>query len=112
METLGPADFEGARLRRPGTVVVCFEATWCGFCHRFVPTFVAKEGKLPATLALADISNEENPLWELFGIEVVPALIAFREGSAVWRIDSPLMVGLDDRALRTMEERLRAPSSG
>ncbi|MCI4346924.1 MAG: thioredoxin family protein [Thermoplasmata archaeon] len=112
MEQLTPTDFDGARLHRPGTVVVCFWASWCGFCRRFLPSFVAKEGRVGATLALASVEEDENPLWEVFQIEAIPTIIAFREGALVWRIDSPLMVGLDDRALTTMEERLRAPPTG
>jgi thioredoxin len=109
MEELTEAEFDGPRLRRPGTVVVCFWATWCGFCHRFLPKFNARDGKGPVPLARADISDEENPLWERFQIEVVPALIAFRDGAIAWRIDSPLGVGLDDEALTTMDARLRSP---
>lgn len=106
MEQLTPADFDGVQLRRPRRYAVCFHATWCGFCRRFLPAFRERDGRLGGRLAEADISDEENPLWGRFGIEVVPALRGFEDGTLAWAVDSPLGVGLDARALATLEERL------
>jgi thioredoxin 1 len=106
MEELTLTAFDGDRLLRPGRVAVCFHATWCGFCLRFLPKFRARDGQLGGELALADLSDEENPLWDRFGIEVVPAILGFEDGALVWRIDSPMGVGLSERAVATMAEKL------
>lgn len=112
MEELGLAEFDGDRLRRPGRYAVCFHATWCGFCRRFLPLFRARDGQLGGTLALADISEESNPLWERFGIDVVPAIRGFEDGRLTWRIDSPLGIGLSAAAMASVAERLGPGRSG
>ena len=106
MEELDLSAFDGVRLQRPGRYAVCFHATWCGFCRRFLPKFESPDGRLGGRLALVDISDEENPLWERFGIEVVPAVLGFEDGALAWRIDSPMGVGLTEQAVATMAERL------
>ncbi len=82
---------------------VAFLAEWCGFCRRFAPQF-AQLVVPSAHFAVADLSNEENPLWERFGVEAVPTVLVFRDGALVLRADGRLGEGLD----RTDLERIRA----
>ncbi len=49
--------------------------------------------------ALADLSDLENPLWEEFGIDVVPSVMVFKEGELVYRKDGVLGRGLPDNAM-------------
>jgi thioredoxin 1 len=107
VEELTPTDFEGDRLGRPGAFLVLFDASWCPFCRRFRPRFFARDGTFPATLAHADLSDESNPLWESFAIEVVPTLVAFQDGAPVHRWDGISMVGLDDAHLDRAAEFFR-----
>jgi thioredoxin len=99
METLSPADFDGRRLSRPGTWVVAFLADWCPFCVRFQPEFEPIDGTGPFSVAVADVSSEESPLWDDLGIEVVPALVVFRDGQVVYGVQSDPGVGLPPGAL-------------
>jgi len=87
VEVLGEPAFDGARLRRPGRWAVAFVADWCPFCRRFRPRFEALAGALPCSLAFADVTSEESPLWDVFGIEVIPTVVAFQDGAVVGRVD-------------------------
>lgn len=94
MHSLTPADFADRRLKSPRTTLVLFYATWCPFCRRFDPIFDAAEGKVGCEFARADISDEDNPLWDLFRIHHVPTVIAFDRGKEFARKDSPGGIGL------------------
>ncbi len=102
MESVGPEEFRGGRLERPGRIVVCAAARWCPFCRAFRPRFEAREGTQPFALGWADLSEMENPLWELWRIEVVPTLLAFDDGRPVGRIDGRPLAGLDEDDLDRM----------
>ena len=98
MRTLDPSAFEGERLvSEAGLVAVCFHADWCGFCARFLPLFEACGRRAPIPFALADLSSEDDPRWEAFGVQVVPTVILFKGGKPVWRADAPLGVGLFEK---------------
>lgn len=95
---LGPDDFHGARLNRLGTWAVAFLADWCPFCRGFGPKLFAipREG---FEVARADVSPADSPLWDIFGIEVIPTVIVFRNGSAIFRADGRFGEGLDSSDL-------------
>lgn len=58
-----------------GRVAVLFVADWCGYSHRFHLHFKkVKEGWI------VDISDEEDPLWDLHHVSVVPTVILFKDG--------------------------------
>lgn len=94
MQRLAAADFDGIRLRDPAPYAVLFSADWCPFCRRFLPQFQAIEQTLQARIALADLTDLDNPWWETFEIEVVPSILGFRGGNLVWRVDGVRSVGL------------------
>ncbi len=85
LESIGPEAFNGPRLARPGTWAVGFLADWCPFCRDFEPTFAALAAQPGLSLLVADLTDVESPLWDLFRIEVVPSVIVFRDGEAVFR---------------------------
>lgn len=63
-----------------GRVPVMFMADWCGYCARFLPQFrQMNEG------VVVDISDEDDPLWSFYDIEVVPTVILFEDGEPVKR---------------------------
>ncbi len=106
MESVAPQDFRGERLERPGTWAVSFLASWCPFCRAFRPKFEGFSTPPGVRLAVADLSEDSNPLWESLGIEVVPTLIVFREGTRVWRRDGQGGVGLGAADLEAMRRAL------
>ncbi len=99
LEVLRAEDFDGTRLKRPGVYAVCFGATWCPPTRAFVPKFVARNGRLPARLAMADITEWEDPLWDSFHIEITPTMMVFRDGDLVARFNGRRMVGLRESDL-------------
>jgi thiol-disulfide isomerase/thioredoxin len=101
LERLGPEAFERLELRRSGVWAIAFLADWCPYCREFVPGFAALGGH-SFGVAVADVTSIESPLWERFGIEVVPTVIVFRDGVAGFRADGRYMEGLDANDLRAI----------
>jgi thioredoxin 1 len=101
---LQQSDFDGDRLKTPGVLAIVFYATWCPYCRGFYPEFQRALDSKRASWAEVDISDFDNPLWETFGINIVPSIILFKDGQAVFRID-----GVQGRGLskRNIEETLQ-----
>lgn len=99
VEVLQAGDFEGTCLEREGDYAVCFAAAWCLPTRRFVPKFLSRNGRLPAKLALADISELSSPLWDSFQIKITPTMLAFRNGNSIGRFAGRRFVGLREADL-------------
>lgn len=58
-----------------GRVAVMFTADWCGYSHRFYPHFKRfREGWI------VDVSDEDDPLWDIHRLRVVPTVLLFENG--------------------------------
>lgn len=99
MEKLGADAFDGERLRREGTWIVAFLADWCPFCRRFQSPYERLAPDDGFRVAVGDVTSEESRLWDVFRIEVVPTLVVFRDGQAVFRADGILGEGLPAEAI-------------
>lgn len=108
---LGPADFNGKRLKKTGTLAVLFAAEWCPFCRRFSPVFESALDQKGMPRAVADLSDLENPLWETFDIDVVPTVMVFKEGEVVYRKDGVLGQGLTEDVMSEVVERTQITRS-
>lgn len=106
MERLGADAFDGLRLRREGRWVVCFAADWCPFCRAFLPQLARHRFPAGTGVAMADLTDEEDPRWTTFEVEVVPTLALFENGDLVGRWDGRLGQGLGALELRALSERL------
>lgn len=106
LEVLGPADFDGDRLRRQGRYVVTFGATWCSPTRHFVPKFKEWSKEVDAIPAIADITELESPLWDVFRIKITPTVVCFLDGSAAFRSDGRRWIGIRARDLRSVAEFL------
>ena len=109
--TVGPEAFEGHRPRVRGPVVVAFLADWCPFCRAFAPEFRALAAEEKAAFLVADVSDEASPLWDRFGVEIVPTVIVFRDGTTVFRADGVPGRGLGPEALDGVRRALHRPAS-
>ena len=106
MERWGAEAFDGDRLRRTGTWAVAFLADWCPFCRSFAPKFAALETGGVAKLAVADVTDEESPLWDRFEVKVVPTVIVFRDGAPASRHNGRLARGLGERDLAAISAEI------
>ena len=106
MERVGADAFDAGRLKRPGTWIVGFLADWCPFCRSFLPHLDSLRSPEGLGVLLADVTDEESPLWEAFGIDVVPTVVVFRDGAPVYRRDGRLGRGLGPEDLRAIRASL------
>jgi hypothetical protein len=54
-----------------------------------------KTAELSVEKAMGDVTDEESALWDDFKLNVVPTMVLFRDGEAVWRRDGTRHVGLN-----------------
>jgi thioredoxin 1 len=110
MLSLKLSDFSGTRLIDSRNILALFYASWCPFCRSFLGIFESTMiRKTNPQGALVDISDENNPLWETFKVDIVPTLIGFRDGVTIVRKDGVAGAGLRTTdlqdALRKLEKR-------
>ncbi|MBS7614198.1 thioredoxin family protein [Candidatus Bathyarchaeota archaeon] len=103
-----PSDFVGKRLLKKERVLAIFYADWCPFCRRIYPYLRSLSPGSHYAVYRVDMSDEDNDLWDSFGIVVVPTLIAFDEGEEFWRADGVPMVGLKIDDFRKADSVLKA----
>jgi hypothetical protein len=104
LEVLLTADFPAGRLDRPGTYVVCFAAEWCPVTRRFMSRYVPLKAVLSVQVAIADITNRDDPLWDVFQVRITPSIIVFRDGTLVQRFDGRRFLGVTNGDLTTLRE--------
>ena len=87
METIvNVNNFEEEVLKAQGKVLVDFWATWCGPCRMLAPTVSAIAEKYAGKVKVCKCDIDENiPLAEKYGIEVIPTLVVFENGAEVTR---------------------------
>lgn len=94
-------------------MVVLFTAQWCPFCREFAPLFDSAREENGVTKAVADLTDQDNPLWEIFEVSVVPTLVVFRDGVPALRKDGMLGRGLPrDAMTKIMKELAEAHKIG
>jgi len=107
-EVENPEAFEREVLRSPEPIVVMFWAEWCPFCRRFRPAFDAAAAAAEGQFAVVRLDDEDNPLWDTYGVEVVPSLAFFRGGAIAARKDGRLGRGLTEAELAAFLHLVRA----
>jgi thiol-disulfide isomerase/thioredoxin len=83
-------------LKKSQKAAVLFYADWCPFCRAFKPKFEAYAKKTDIKLLEANISEESNPLWDKYGVNVVPTVVVFSKGKQLVRADGKAGVGLSE----------------
>lgn len=83
------------------TVLALFYSTWCPYCMRFFPAFENQTAELGFESVVHVILDDENdPLWDEYGIAAVPTVIYFEAGKVAKRLDARLGLGLNESALQ------------
>lgn len=90
-----PDEFREAVVEAEGPVLALFHAVWCGYCQEFLPRFRGRDTH-PIKKVEVDLSEEMNPLWDTYAIEVVPTLILFEGERIRGRADGVLGKGLTE----------------
>jgi thioredoxin 1 len=98
-------NFSEKILKSSRPTVTLFSTTYCPFVSSFDRIF--EEYKSPIyEFAKVDITDDDNPLWERYDIEVVPTLIAFKDGKEIGRKDAALGVGLSEEDLKDLLQEI------
>jgi thioredoxin-like negative regulator of GroEL len=80
--------------------LVLFHATWCPYCQHFAPVFADAAAAATDWVGVeAVIDDEDNPLWDEYGIDVVPTVILFEAGRPARRVDAHHGLGLSKHDL-------------
>ncbi|MDD5555723.1 MAG: thioredoxin family protein [bacterium] len=73
-----------------------FVMSGCPFCRRFIPEFESyarrREGEIEAVTVVLD--DDASPLWDRYGISVVPTVLRLEEGTVTARLDGRPGAGL------------------
>ena len=99
VETIDGRKLKQTLARGRGRFLVLFTASWCGYCRRL------REDMLQVRLGLrtveVDVSDEEDPAWDDWHVEIVPTAVLFRDGTEVSR-RTPTIRGLSLDDLRAL----------
>ena len=95
------------QLRQSGKVLALFYASWCPFCRNFLPIFTKHAQHINSAVCIrVRIDENENPLWDEYSFEAVPAVILFEKGQLVKRLDSHLGKGLNEAQFKNWSKTL------
>lgn len=93
-------------------MAVLFVASWCPFCRQFRPAFESEAKRSGVSWASADISDDDNVLWDTFDIEIVPTIVLFKDGKPVFRRDGVRGQGLSLGAIRETIDNVKLVGRG
>ena len=90
IQKVAGSELQDVLAKQAGPTPVMFWADWCGFCARFLPAYRARGEGSDKPFLLVDISDEDDPAWDTYRIEVVPTVIVFRDGKPAARVGGVL----------------------
>ena len=93
--------------------LILFYADWCYYCKSFIPIFENSIKNLNDNTVLfggVKLNEDENPLWDKYGINAVPTLIAFSKNKIQDRRDAKKGVGLTRRDIEAILSNIGAKS--
>lgn len=88
-------------------IIVMFYATYCGYCKSFALIFEEYSQDYDFVFAKSDITNDDNPLWNVYKMELVPTLIAFKQGKVITRRDALQGIGLNEDDIKTLIQEIQ-----
>lgn len=72
------------------TVLLDFWAPWCVYCRRIAPALDKIAEQFEGEVVVAKVNVDEQPeIAEEEGIEVLPTLVLYRDGSAIESVVAP-----------------------
>tara|TARA_B100001113_G_scaffold352040_1_gene352472 strand:- start:543 stop:884 length:342 start_codon:yes stop_codon:yes gene_type:complete len=96
-------DFESEKLvDHKGKSVVIFSADWCPYCISFFNNW--SDYSEVSDVFIADITDVESELWDVFNITVVPTMAVFEDGFMKKRWNGQLQRGLTIDQIESVNE--------
>jgi thioredoxin 1 len=85
-------------------IAVIFIMSTCPFCRRFRLIFeqFSKTRAKDFDFLTVILDDQNNPLWEEYGIEVVPTIVVFQGGRVISRLDGKPGEGLNSKDLESL----------
>jgi thioredoxin-like negative regulator of GroEL len=93
------------RIDSGGEFVAVFSTKWCGFCRALISEL--ERSQVDFVAVEVDISSDDDPAWEGFGVSTVPTAVLFSSGREVSR-KRPGYDGLRVKDLKSLYDRSRA----
>jgi thioredoxin 1 len=85
------ANFPQQVVDHPGSVLLDVWAAWCGPCRLIAPVIAWAASAYEGRLLVGKAECDANPaLVESLGVQGLPTLVLFRDGSEVWRHEGVL----------------------
>ena len=84
-------------LQRKERVVALVHVSWCPFCRKAVPVFKGQADRGEQNFLL--VTDDEEHVADLYGIDVFPTLILFEKGLIVKRLDGKPGLGLNEKQM-------------
>ena len=82
--------FEEVVMKSEKPVLVDFWAPWCVYCRRIAPALDKIAEQFEGEVVVAKVNVDEQPeIAEEEGIEVLPTLVLYRDGSAIESVVAP-----------------------
>jgi thioredoxin-like negative regulator of GroEL len=97
-----------AQLQKSHKSLALFYSSWCPYCLRFVPFFNTKveEAGFESIIHVL-LEDNDNILWDDYGIAAVPTVILFENGQVCDRLDGRLGVGLNEKQFSEWLQKLK-----
>ncbi len=90
-----------SELKANKNVLALFYSTWCPYCMRFFPAFKDQASKKGfENIIHVILDDDDDPLWDEYGIAAVPTVIYFEDGKVSKRLDAQLGLGLSEFKLQ------------
>ena len=83
------SEFESLVLKEKKPAVIDLWAPWCVYCRRLGPAFEQVAEAYPDVLFVKINIDEVPEVAEKYGVEVIPTLLAFRDGRLAGTVVNP-----------------------
>lgn len=103
LETIDGKRLRGTLAAGKGELLALFVASWCGYCKRLREDLAADD--LGVDTVQVDVSDEDDPAWNEWRIELVPTAVLFRDGAEVARKPPASIRGLSVDEIRGLLSR-------
>jgi thioredoxin-like negative regulator of GroEL len=88
-------------------LLALFFASWCPYSRSFRPIFESEAaGMKDCGTVVAVVDEDENPLWDVCGVERVPTVVYFKNGKVFKKLVETPGVGLNRKELQEFLKKL------